>query len=228
MQKTHRSESVVVVGLLGLCLLLGSPDSSLAASPSAALPLDGAEADKLIVRLALYDNAGLDPQIMSATQGEVAAIFSQIGVAVEWVDTEDLASGTGPAETSYLKVMLSDEPYRAWKLPEAAMGHAPGSEFPRLAVFVFDSRVRQALEGGKRRMLALDPGNLGRALGRAMAHEVVHALTPEPFHARSGLMRAGQDSQTLTCPEVKLDDKSVAELQRGLTALRELSLGASS
>ncbi len=54
----------------------------------------------------------------------------------------------------------------------------------------------------------------------------MHALTPEPFHTRSGLMRAAQDSQTLTSREVELDDKSVAEARRGLTVLRELSLGA--
>ena len=123
-------------------------------------------------------------------------------------------------------MLLCAEPYRAWKLPENAMGHAPGSEFPRLSVYVFDSRVREALETGKRRFLAADPETRGRALGRAMAHEVVHALTPEPFHARSGLMSAGQDSQTLTSKIVELDDESVTELRRGLSALRELSLGA--
>jgi hypothetical protein len=225
MHKTHISESVVAVGLLGLVLLLGISDTSFAA----ALQLDDVEADFPTVKLALYSNVGLDAGVESAMLDEVASIFTQIGVAVEWVDTQALANGTGPPANSYLKVLLSAEPYSAWDLPTGTMGHAPGSEFPRPAVFVFDSRVREALEGGKRKTLALDPGNLGRALGRAMAHEIVHALTPEPFHARSGLMRAAQDSQTLTSSVVNLDEKSVAEFLRGLTALRKLSLvGASS
>ena len=221
MHKTHRSESVVVVGLLGLVLLLGSSDLTLAA----ALQLDDVGSEVRSVKLAFYDNVGLDEEVASAMRHEVASIFIQIGVAIEWVDTQALANGYGPVEISYLKVMLSAAPYRAWNLPATTMGHAPGAEFPRPAVFVFDSRVREALKGGKRKMLALDPRNLGRALGRAMAHEIVHALTPEPFHTRSGLMRAAQDSQTLTSMKVGLDSKSVAELLRGLTALRELSLG---
>jgi hypothetical protein len=225
MRKTHRSESVVVVALMGLFFLLGSADPSLAAALPFH-PVDDGGAEDLTVNLALYDNAGLDPQVSSVMRSEIAAIFSQIGIAVEWVDTQALASGSGPAENSYLKVMLSVEPYRAWNLPEAAMGHAPGAEFPRPVVFVFSSRVREALKGGKRKTLALDPRNLGCALGRAVAHEIVHALTPEPFHTRSGLMRAAQDSQTLTSSQVNLDGKSVAELQRGLTALQELSLGS--
>ena len=224
MHKTHRSESVVVVGLLALILVLGSSDLSLAAT----LESDDVGAETLTVKLALYDNVGLDAEVASAMRQEIAEIFTRIGVAVEWVDTMALASGTGPAENTYLKVMLSAAPYRAWNLPVSAMGHAPGSEFPRPAVFVFDSRVREALKGGKRKTLALDPGHLGCALGRATAHEVVHALTPEPFHARSGLMRGAQDSQTLTSQEVRLDDKSVAEFLRGLMALRGVSLGASS
>ncbi len=222
MYKSHRSESVVVVGLLGLVLLLGSSDSSLAAT----LQLDDVGAETLTVKLAFYDNVGLNAEVASAMQQEISAIFTQIGVAVEWVDTLALANGSGPAENSYLKVMLSAAPYRAWNLPVTTMGHAPGAEFPRPAVFVFDSRVREALKGGKRKTLALDPGHLGCALGRAIAHEIVHALTPEPFHTRSGLMRAAQDSQTLTSQEVNLDDESVAELLRGLAALRALSLGS--
>jgi len=222
MNRLPRSESVVAVVLLGLFLILGSEDTSHAAS----FQQDDGGAEVLTVNLAYYDTAGLDPEVASAMQSEVVAIFAQVGVAVEWVDTQALANGSGPAENSYVKVMLSAAPYSAWKLPVGTMGHAPGEEFPRPAVYVFDSRVRGALEGGKRKFVAADPEMMGRALGRAMAHEVVHALTPEPFHTRSGLMRAAQDSQTLTCREVELDDKSVAEARRGLTVLRELSLGA--
>lgn len=222
MIKLPRSEAVVVVVFLGLFLVLGSEDTSLAAG----FQQDGGDTEVLTVKLAYYDLAELDPQVTSVMQGEVEAIFAQIGVSVEWVDTQALSNGSGPVENTYVKVMLCAKPYSTWKLPVGAMGHAPGDEFPRSAVYVFDSRVRGALEGGKRKFVAADPENLGRALGRAITHEVVHALTPEPFHTRSGLMRAAHDCQTLTCPEAELDDKSVAEVLRGLSVIRELSLGA--
>ena len=222
MIKLPRSESVVVVVLLGLSLVLGSQDASLAAG----FQRDDGGTEVLIVKLAYYDTDGLDPEVAAAMQNEVATIFAQVGVAVEWLDTQVLSNGSGPVENSYVKVMLCAEPYRTWELSEGTMGHAPGEEFPRPAVYVFASRVREALENGKRRFVAADPENLGRALGRAIAHEVVHALTPEPFHTRSGLMRAAHDCQTLTCPDAELDDKSVAEVRRGLNVMRELSLGA--
>lgn len=223
MFKSPRSESVVVVTFLGLFLILGSEDTSLAAG----FQRDGDGAEAPTAKLAFYDSVGLDPDVVAATQGEVEAIFLQVGLTVEWVDTQALSNGMGPTEGSYVKVMLCAEPYRTWVLPEGTMGHAPGGTFPRPVVYVFESRVREALKGGKRRFLASDPATLGRALGRAIAHEVVHSLTPEPFHSRSGLMRAAQDDQTLTCQEVELDDRSIAEARKGLTLMRELSLGPS-
>ena len=218
MDKSHRSERLVVAIVAAFLLVGALPEPGLA-DPARA---DSEAVDPLTVGLVYYDLADLAPQVSAVAREVVDAIFAEIGAVVEWIDPEALCNGLRNPDEYHLKVMLTPEPLPAWKLSEGALGHVAVAKFPRDAIFAFESRVRTTLLSGKRKSLGLDHESLGTAFGRVIAHELVHALTPEPFHAASGLMRAAQDRQTLTCQKATLDERSIAEVRRGLELIRAL------
>jgi hypothetical protein len=223
MDKSHRSESLVF-RVLGALLLVGLlPGSSLAETSRSG---DGV-VDPVSVRLVFYDLVDLDPQVEVVARDVVDAIFAEIGVTVEWIDAEALCNGSTDPDEHHLKVILAPEPLAAWSLGEGALGHVAVAAFPRDTIFAFATRVRKTLLSDKRPSGGLDPDCLGTAFGRVIAHELVHALTPEPFHVGSGLMRATQDRQTLTCQKVSVDERSIAEVRRGLTLTQTLRQTAS-
>ncbi len=219
MDKAHRSESLVVA-VVAAALLVGAPPESGLANPVRA---DSEAVDPLTVRLVYYDLVDLDPRVTVVAWEVVDSIFAEIGVVVEWIDPDALRNGSRNPDERHLKVILTPEPLAIWSLGDGALGHVAVAEFPRDTIFAFESRVRTTLLGGKRKSLGLDHESLGTAFGRVIAHELVHALTPEPFHATSGLMRAAQDRQTLTCQKVTLDERSIAEVRRGLLSAARLS-----
>jgi hypothetical protein len=58
---------------------------------------------------------------------------------------------------------------------------------------------------------------LGRAVGRVVAHEIVHAYAPGREHEPTGLMRARLDAQFLKQKNVQLGKEQVEAVVGGLT-----------
>ena len=54
---------------------------------------------------------------------------------------------------------------------------------------------------------------LGRALGRVLAHEVVHILTKSPAHGRDGVAKAALSGSQLIAPEMRLDPEDVERIR---------------
>jgi hypothetical protein len=59
---------------------------------------------------------------------------------------------------------------------------------------------------------------LSRALGRVIAHELVHLLAPELPHARRGLMAARLGPSFLTAPRVALSEPVAAAVRLGASS----------
>lgn len=210
-------------------MVLGIPETSLAsalqrgivedpnragASPSAAPGAE--EGETLALRLAFFDTVELPAAVTAKMKERVEETFQQIGVAIEWFVPPSVSDGTEPDAGYYLKVMLfAAEPSR-WGHPADAMGIVIGTQFPHDAVWMFDPVIRRALAGAKRQRRPLSPEELGRAYGRVLAHEVVHAFANERGHADSGLMAPTQNRNVLLSRTVEVDEESAAAFVTGL------------
>jgi hypothetical protein len=81
--------------------------------------------------------------------------------------------------------------------------------FSEVACDKVTSAVRSAMSGG-------DFGNadvlLGRALGRVLAHEVVHILSKSGAHGRTGVARTALSGSQLIAPELRLEAADVERI----------------
>jgi hypothetical protein len=82
----------------------------------------------------------------------------------------------------------------------------------------FDEILRTlALEFDNSRMpSARETMLLARALGRVVAHEIVHAVAPDAPHAATGLMQLQLNRAHLQMPSLRLSTESTNALQTGL------------
>jgi hypothetical protein len=81
--------------------------------------------------------------------------------------------------------------------------------FSEVACDKVTSAVRSAMFGG-------DFGNadvlLGRALGRVLAHEVVHILSKSSAHGRTGVARTSLSGSQLIAPQLRLETEDLERL----------------
>jgi hypothetical protein len=80
--------------------------------------------------------------------------------------------------------------------------------FSEVACDKVTSAVRSAMSGGD---FANADVLLGRALGRVLAHEVVHILSKSGAHGRTGVARTSLSGSQLIAPELRL---GAADLER--------------
>ncbi len=174
------------------------------------------------LRLAFFDTVGLPERVCDKTQLQVEDIFEQIGVRIEWHEPSSVSNGDEPDDPYYLKVILFDKDPAAMGQPSAAMGVFIGTDFPPDAVWMFDPVIRHALQGSGRKSRPWSSEELGRAYGKVLAHEVVHAIAHDRGHANSGLMAPTQNRHVLTSAGVVIDHESAAAFLRGLDRLRAI------
>lgn len=82
--------------------------------------------------------------------------------------------------------------------------------FGEVACDKVTSAVRSAMAGGD---FAKADLLLGRALGRVLAHEVVHMLAKSAVHGSAGVARTALTGSQLIAPELKLDPEDVERIQ---------------
>ena len=122
--------------------------------------------------------------------------------------------------------LLSDDALDRLREEAAAAFRRSGvgdPEGPR-SIFLSVGAVGRALgwpgAGGRRAGPKEGPAavRFGRALGRVLAHELVHAIAPDCPHTGSGLMSARLTRWMLTSPEADFDEIARAYLRRGAAA----------
>jgi hypothetical protein len=184
------------------------------------LALSGAEArgadngSQLKLELMWHDAYQLLPRTFSTMSREVDRIFGEFGVEVSWkkADQEevDLEAFADPLS---LYVVLLPSRAEGLGLKKNVMGIATYREGQKGSVYVFFPEVVRALNCRSRltepegpRMKSL----IARALGRVIAHEVVHVLAPYHPHTTGGLLNQELPRRYLILPEsgVHLDRES--------------------
>lgn len=151
----------------------------------------------LVVRV--YDGAGLASGERTAALSVARAILGEAGIAVTWRDGGECSDVTDRRERSRNEPAFPPEVII--RIVTAPPGAPPGSlgfsfvdvvERAGTLATVYADRVTD--------LARLGDIEMGRLLGRAMAHEVGHLLLGTTRHSNRGLMRG-----TWTTGELRLD-----------------------
>jgi hypothetical protein len=150
-----------------------------------------------LVTLYLYDVHELLDPVFAALAAETNAIFKDMGVEVAWKNG-GLGTTYGGGPSREIPIIVLKQPPGGHRAKANVLGfvpkHQPG------AVWVFVDNVRGALGLTETAAQPSSARRLATALGRVIAHEVVHTLAPQLPHTRHGLMRDTLDNLDLTGP----------------------------
>jgi hypothetical protein len=171
---------------------------------------------RLRLRLVWCDILHRAPFPFEVMSAEVERILGGENVDVTWrvFDGEGVIFGD-----SEIKVILLDQPRGRPSRERQVMGATPREGTSRTA-WAYSSTVLWAL--GLAREEFLSPPQqqeFARALGRVVAHEVVHVIAPEIPHARGGLMQPGMDRAALLRPGLGLESAQRRTFETGLASL---------
>ncbi len=182
--------------------------------PLPAGALVGAEESKLHVELAWVDPMHALPDAVSEVAQEVARVFAPVGLAVTW---HSAGAGEETAADVVHAILLDADrgTSHGW-----AMGWTHRRPSATRTVWLLLPNIKRAIgldPTQVRPLTGLDARLLARAVGRVVAHEVVHALAPGVSHASHGLMSDRLKRSALVAPRLALDADSARAL---FTALR--------
>ncbi len=175
--------------------------------------------DRLALDLSLFDGIGLSPAAQATMISEVATIFEDIGVDVNWLDRVANPSITGSAPVE-IKIILSVSNPAAWSLKEKTLGVVLVPHWD--TVYIFPRSIARTLglrdKDDGRPLIGRDL-EIAQALGRVIVHEVVHAIAPAHIHAEAGIMRGRQSRRTLIEEQARLDGRCADAFRQGFGAL---------
>jgi hypothetical protein len=170
----------------------------------AVLAAPAAAGEETTARLVWRDLAGLPAGVSAAARGEIERLYAAAGVRVAWVELGEPA----------LSVIVMDAEAHDLRLSNDVMGVSrPGGD---AAWIVYRALLRTIGMASRGAVRTAEAASIGRALGRVIAHEVVHALALPHSHAARGLMRARLGRAALLAGDIEWDDASRRALVDGL------------
>jgi hypothetical protein len=179
-----------------------------AAAPRAAAQ----EAGPPVLTLRIVDPERSAPFSLHGVHAEVQRLFAPLGVRVALEGEADTEN-----ETPIPVVLLSRDRSRGGVHADA-MGAVQRSEGSTSAVWIVMANVHYALGGSRQLHPGLPRELVARAVGRVLAHELVHLIAPELPHADSGLMQASLGRGFLLRDELRLDPALSSLLRNRLAA----------
>jgi hypothetical protein len=171
---------------------------------------------ELRLRFAWYDVSGAVPGAFGVTRAEASRLLGRMGIRSEWRRGRT-GEGGAPEE---IRVIVLNRPGRRAGASRSTMGAVQrGGVAPSLWVYL--PSVITALGWSP---AAIGPGSalgrrreLGLALGRVVAHEIVHLLAPQLPHA-GGLMSSSLNRKQLLAAEIPIDAEVLAAVPATLRA----------
>lgn len=148
------------------------------------------------IRVAVVTSPDLSESIVNEICGEAASIWGQAGITFEW----HRIISTGVDNVSTLEVTIDDRQrdVTPW---HAALGWITfRNDGPGPSIHLSRTSVEELLDresSARRAPKAAHDAMVGRALGRALSHEMGHYLLSLKAHTRHGLMRATWPSDEL-------------------------------
>jgi hypothetical protein len=187
--------------------------------PSPELPMLSAPREPALQLLWFDPSQALPVAATNALADEVREIFRSLGVEVAFrVADADTTYGEGPVPEVPI-ILLKDDPIVS-RRPTRVLGLVVRHQEPRRAVWAFLENVRWTLSHDQgRRLPAMGHDTaLGRALGRVVAHEVIHSIAPDEPHSKNGLMGHSMNRAFLLSDDPPLDARCGRAFLAALTA----------
>ena len=153
---------------------------------------------------------------VEAMKSELKTILGGTGLSLEWRSPEEAAKTTmdNLVVVSFKgRCILEPVPYLYDERGPLAFTHMTEGEmlpFSEVACDTVTRSVRSAMFGGD---FAKADQLLGRALGRVVAHELVHMLTKSTKHAREGVEKNALTGQQLIAEHLNLSEEDLQRLQ---------------
>ena len=185
-----------------------------AASPSAGT-LPAAEGARPL-RLAWLDPAEVAVRCGTGAREEAVRVFKAMGIPANW----RRANAGELARAEEIRVILLDRGALNGR-HAAVLGSTPTRFESTPFVWIHVPSVRRALglPGSDRTLLELRDGySLGVALGRVIAHEIVHALAPGVAHGE-GLMASRLTRRDLTASSVPVTPEVISAVHNALAGV---------
>jgi hypothetical protein len=166
------------------------------------------------LRLVWVDVLGAAPFAYLNASREASAILAGAGVETEWT----LGEPSNVTTEDELKVVLLEGIAKGARLPEHVMGGTRRGAQSR-TTWIYLSNVLWILGLQDRSPHGFTPAeeeDIARALGRVVAHEIVHAVAPHLPHSRNGLMADRINRVLLIHGSVSLGAREQKALRAGL------------
>lgn len=188
--------------------------------PPRAEGIDAGLAAGPAVSLFWFDPQEALPGGHEAMEQEVASIFRAMGVRVTWT-RGGLGTLYGQAQVPEIPVILLARDPAPTRRNQRVMGLVIRDQEPRRAIWLFLDNVQWTLgqRPGRMGLSKRETVELGRALARVVAHEVVHAIAPEEPHAQAGLMHHSLNRGFLTGQRAPIDPQCASAFLTRLAAL---------
>ncbi len=166
------------------------------------------------------DLAGVPALAEEAARREAAEVLQDVGLVPRWRvgSAHDLV---GPHD---LPVVLLRRDHSARRGKGRVLGACTAqSTPPRAWVYLDNLAWVMGVASGDGPLTAEEAVRLGRAIGRIVAHEVIHAVAPHVEHARSGIMSARFDRRDLLASHLAVDLGTRRSVQAVLATMRASS-----
>jgi len=187
-------------------------DSAARAAADPASPVAG-------LNIGYFDRANVPAEVMQSLQAEVERLLTELGITVASPGASDLSGNGGVPSGTLLNVVIWEQLPKAWDVPRNTMGVCPDSgKLPR-NVYIFEPTILDELGLASKGIDDMRAEDVGRAFGRVVAHEVIHAFATfagEHRHRGTGLMGEGLDKDTLLRPGLSVDERSGVAFREGL------------
>jgi len=150
-------------------------------------------------------------------KNELRVILDGAGLELDWRSPEE-ASQISADNLVVVRFngtcILEPVPYLYDERGPLAFTHASAGEplpFSEVACDTVTSSMRSAMVGGDYKKADL---LLGRALGRVVAHELVHMLTRSAEHSRAGVEKKALSGSELIADHLRLSHQDLLKLQQ--------------
>jgi hypothetical protein len=179
-----------------------------------------------------FDGRDPSPITVQSMQDEASVIWQRYGVHIQWPASR--SNVQCPAVHGSFDVLVQYQPSSGKHAPALSVlgsTHVVPTSIDHVGIYVDYDETLQALQVLPEWQLFLllghpdiGPVDVGRALGRILAHEIGHVVLSAPRHQAFGLMRRSFDSADLATPSRATYTLSKKEIER--LALRERQLRA--